>query len=204
MFGRVTQFTVAPDHVDAGIDFGDKTVLPGVLALGGLGMTMLTNRQTGAGYAITWWNDEASAQTSDAGANQLRDAFKQAVDATVLDVHTYEVVLDVDTHAATPLAARVTPSTVDPARRAATIEFIKENILPSMQSQPGFCRYCLMSDLQGDKGFLMTLWESAAARDANTALVNQLRSAVTQASDAQLGAAEMYDVARLSSPGASS
>lgn len=200
MFGRVTKFSVAPEKADAAIDYGNNTVRPAILALGGLGLTMLTDQKSGAGYAITWWKDEAAARGSDTDANKLRDAFKQALDATVLDVHTYEVALDIDLHKASPLAVRVTPGDVDAARSDELMTFVKSSVVPSFQAQAGFCRWCSLIDRQIGKTLSLSFWDTAAARDANPALLSQVRDNAAQTVGVKLGAPEYYDVSDVGLP----
>ncbi len=200
MFGRVTKYSVAPEKADAGIDYGNKTVRPSVLAIGGLGLTMLVDRKSGLGYAITWWRDEAAAKGSDTEADNIRDAFKQALDATVLDVHTYDLAQDIDLHKATPLAARVTPGTGDPARNDEFLNFMQKTIIPTVQAQAGFCRWCSLLDRQTGQGLLLTFWETAAARDADPATLNKNRDAAVQALGMKLDATEYYDVSDLGLP----
>ncbi len=200
MFGRVTKFTVAPEKADASIDYGNNTVRPSVLAIGGLGLTMLTDRKAGSGYAITWWRDEAAAKGSVAEADKIRDAFKQALDATVLDVHTYELALDVDLHKTSLLAARVTPGEADPARSDEFLTFVKTSIVPKVQAQSGFCRWCSLIDRQSGKNLSITFWESIAARDADPAILNQNRDAATQTVGAKLDPTEYFEVSDLGLP----
>lgn len=200
MFGRVTKFSVAPEKADAAIEYGNNTVRPAVLALGGLGLTMLTDPKSGAGYAITWWRDEAAAKGSDAEANKIRDTFKQAVNATVLDVHTYEVAIDLDLHKASPLAVRVTTGDVDPARSDELLTFVQSSVIPSFQAEAGFCRWCSLIDRQMGKTLSLSFWETAAARDANPALLSQVRDNASQTAGVKLGAPEYYDVSDLGLP----
>ncbi|HEX8981656.1 MAG TPA: hypothetical protein VF792_02700 [Ktedonobacterales bacterium] len=200
MFGRVTKFNVASEKTDAAIDYGNNTVRPAVLALGGLGLTMLTDRKSGLGYAIAWWKDEAAATGSASEANKIRDAFKQAMNATVLDIHTYDVAVDVDLHKASTLAARVTPGEADPARSDEFLTFVKTSIVPKVQAQSGFCRWCSLIDRQTGKNLSITFWESIAARDADPAILNQNRDAATQTFGAKLDATEYYEVSDLGLP----
>lgn len=200
MFGRVTKFDVAPEKADAAIDYGNNTVRPAVLALGGLGLTMLTDRKTGHGYAITWWKDEVAAKGSDTEANKIRDAFKQALSATVLDVHTYEVVVDVDLHKATPVAARLTAGLGDPARNDDLINLVKSTIIPRVQAQAGFCRWCSLLDRKSGQGLNLTFWDSIAARDADPAILNQNRDTAMQTIGMKLDATEYFEVSDLGLP----
>jgi len=73
MFGRSTQFTGDPANVDEGIRIYKEEVVPAVQGQPGFkGAISLSDRSSGKGISITFWETEEELRASESAANQVR------------------------------------------------------------------------------------------------------------------------------------
>lgn len=73
MFGRSTQFTADPANIDEGARMYKAEVIPAVQGQPGFkGAVSLSDRSTGKGISITFWDTEANLRASESAANQVR------------------------------------------------------------------------------------------------------------------------------------
>jgi heme-degrading monooxygenase HmoA len=92
MIAKVRTVQVAPEEVDAGIQYLQTRMLPAARDVDGFhGMIGLVDRASGKAVTVTLWEDEAALQASeDAGARLRRDGGAPNHSAVV---ERYEVVL---------------------------------------------------------------------------------------------------------------
>jgi heme-degrading monooxygenase HmoA len=75
MHARVSHIAGSPENADQGIESFRSDILPELKSQdGNRGAIMLVDRASGAGMAITLWEDEASMQSSEEWANQARQS----------------------------------------------------------------------------------------------------------------------------------
>ncbi len=91
MHARVSIISGSPDRAEQGIATFRERVVPAVRGLGARGAIMLVDRQSGAGMAITLWEDEASMRASEERANELRRQATEEMGGGEPRVERYEV-----------------------------------------------------------------------------------------------------------------
>lgn len=200
MYARVTTIQSAPERADESIRYAEEKVRPSMLARGALGLDILTDRQSGHGYIISWWKDADAARASEAAANQVREQSRQDLGFQLLDVHTYEVSVEEDTKGVQPRAARVTSAQGDAARTAEISQWTTSQLLPAYRAQPGFSGWRTLVDRQTGKSLIMSLWETGAAMKAAEALLSQSRGRATQEMGLRLDPTRYYDLATQPTP----
>ena len=91
MYARVTTFTGSAAEAEAGIASFRANVVPWARE-SGRGAILLLDRESGAGIAMTLWDDEESMRASEERANALRaDAAEQMGATNEPGVGRYEV-----------------------------------------------------------------------------------------------------------------
>ena len=91
MHARVSVFQMAPDEVDAGVEYGRGTIAQMKEMEGFRGNLALVDRETGRITSITLWESEEAMRTSEERANAMRSSGAAAIDASVASVDRYEV-----------------------------------------------------------------------------------------------------------------
>jgi heme-degrading monooxygenase HmoA len=195
MFARVTTFQIAPDQVDEGIRTVEAKIRPSASGQPGfLDLDIAVDRQTGRGYVVTWWADEASIAASEANAHQLRAQTSQTISSETLSARTYECTYQASENAPRAHAARVTPFRVSADRVDEVTQWTNEQLMPTYRAQSGFANWLNLTDRTTGEGYVVSLWERAEAMQAAEALVGQSRVRGTEEMGLQLGPTERYEV----------
>jgi heme-degrading monooxygenase HmoA len=93
MYARLTTVKGSPDKYDESVKLIQERAIPpskdqpGFIA-GYWGL----NRETGEGFVVTLWEDEASVKASEPVVAAIRDAATQSVGANFTSVATFEIV----------------------------------------------------------------------------------------------------------------
>ena len=196
MYARSTTIHAQPSDIDAGVAHLRDEVMPKLQGLQGfVGMSLLTDRQSGRCIAVTAWESE---DAMNALAEQVRPIREKAVEmfggaATVdeWDIALLHRVRQMPEGA----CARVTWGHVDPAHADAAIEHCKMNIVPDSEALEGFCSTSLLVDRNTGRGVACTTFDSREAMERNrdgARTMKQMRMKETGA--AELDEAE-FDVA---------
>lgn len=185
MFARVTRTQVTLESIDSAIRLLEEQFIPVLRKLDGCILIMyMIDRQTGKGYSIGYWRDEAALRASDAASAQLRTGESVGqVGAQAVDTHAYEVAYTASDVATPAHAMRVTPFHISPDRIDEAIQWSKDRVARVYGQQPGFLNWMTLVDRQTGAGYSLTSWASADAMGAADALVGQSRSS----SAAELG-----------------
>lgn len=194
MFGRVTRIEIPLDKIDHALHFADQTTRPAVLALGGLGLTLLIDRASGASLALTWWKDEVAARSSTEAANKIREEFRQEANGKVLNVRIYDVSVDLDMPGIESRAARVTPAKLDSKRIAEFKTWTETQLIPTYRAQPGFGAWRTLVDNTTGECLIVSFWENDAKMKAAETLLAQSRGRGTQELGVQFEPTERYEV----------
>jgi heme-degrading monooxygenase HmoA len=197
MFARVTRATVPPDKLDEGIATFRTTVLPSMATRPGyLGGLLLVDRQSGAARSVTYWEDEAALRASDAMAAEGRATVTQASGAQVGEPESYELV--VQERVVTPRAnvfVRANDIQGSIERIDDVLEFARQQVLPSVKSQRGWLSMLLMVNRQNGRSLLMSVWDSAANREASEAAVRAMREQGGATAGASTVEVSLYEAA---------
>ena len=140
MFVRMTLIEGVGDIAAATQQLEDGA-LPAVRELKGFrGMTASADREAGLLGILTLWDTEADMEASATTASQVREEAAKAMGGKVVDVQSYEQVLQ-EIAGAPPgpgCPLLITPIKMDPAKVDENIAFFKANVLPEMKATPGF------------------------------------------------------------------
>jgi len=196
VYARSTTIHAQPSDIDAGVAHLRDEVMPKLQGLQGfVGMSLLTDRESGRCIAVTAWESE---DAMNALAEQVRPIREKAVEmfggaATVdeWDIALLHRVRQMPEGA----CARVTWGHVDPAHADAAIEHFKMNIVPDSEALEGFCSTSLLVDRNTGRGVACTTFDSREAMERNrdwARTMKQMRMKETGA--AELDEAE-FDVA---------
>jgi hypothetical protein len=81
----------------------------------------------------------------------------------------------------------------DPARRDEAIEWVRDHVLPLLESQEGFAGYIGLFDSGQRRAGGITLWESREAAEAADANIGGMRQETAEKFDFQVESANLWD-----------
>src|ERR1700730_15515925 len=103
MFVRRTRVEGSPEKLDQTIENYQQQVLPVLKQQAGFrGAVLLANRATGAAQSVTMWENEEAERASRPTGDQLRAQAVQSSGGRLVDVESYEEVLQERNTAARP------------------------------------------------------------------------------------------------------
>lgn len=168
MYARSTTIHAQPSAIDAGVAHLRDEVMPQLQGLEGfVGMSLLTDRQSGRCIAVTAWESE---EAMNAVAEQVRPIREKAIQmfGGAASVDEWDIAL---LHRARQMpegaCARVTWGHVDPAHADAAIDHFKRNIVPDSEALEGFCSTSLLVDRNTGRGVACTTFDSREAMERN-------------------------------------
>jgi heme-degrading monooxygenase HmoA len=177
MFARATRGSVPADKLDDAIARFQSRVLPSFATQPGyLGGVLLADRGTGAVRAITYWQDEAALNASEAMAAASRAEAAQTSGGRVEEPEPYEVVLHERVVAPRPnVFVRINDVRGSIEHIEDVLAFSREQVLPALRSQRGWLAMQAMVNRQNGRSLLITVWDSAADREGSEAAIRLLR-----------------------------
>jgi hypothetical protein len=93
MQARISTIEGDAGKIDDAVKLINEKILPSLKSLKGFtAANFLADRSAGKLLAVAFYQDEAALQESDAPVKPMRDEVAEAMGATVVDVHTYELV----------------------------------------------------------------------------------------------------------------
>jgi hypothetical protein len=196
MFARVTRATGPADKLDELIARFQSTLLPSIATQRGyLGGVLLVDRRSGAGRSLTFWQDESSMRDSEHMATEARAQVAQ-LGEQVEEPERYELVLQ--ERLVSPRAnvfVRVNDVRGSVERIDDVLELTRQQVLPTLKSQRGWLSVLVMVNRQNGRSLLMTVWDSAANRDASEAAVRLLREQSGATAGASTVDVSLYEAA---------
>lgn len=196
MFVRRTRVEGSPDKLDQTIQNYQQQLLPVIKKAAGFrGAVLLANRATGAGQSVTLWESEEAERASRPAAEALRGQAMQSTGGRVVDVESYEEVLQERSTAAQMGTAFMRVNTVQaaPDKLEDGITFVRENVVPLLKQQPGFQALMMGVNRQNGRSYVTSAWESAEARQASDNAVRAQRGQAGQVMGGQVSVDE-YEV----------
>jgi heme-degrading monooxygenase HmoA len=177
MFARVIRASMAADKLEQAIATYQQTILPSFATQRGfLGGILLVDRPTGAVRALSYWEDEGAMRDSEAMAAEGRARAAQESGAHMEEPERYELV--VSERIAAPHASvfvRVNDVRGSIERIDDVVEFARQQVLPSVKTQPGWLAMQAMVNRENGRSLVITVWDSAANREASEAAIRLLR-----------------------------
>jgi heme-degrading monooxygenase HmoA len=179
VYARSTTIQAQPSSIDAGVAHVRDTVMPRLQEVDGcVGLSLLTDPQTGRCIVTTAWETEEAMQAS---AEQIRPIRDQAADAFggigSPIVEEWEIaVLHRDHRSGEGACARATWVNLPPDQLDGGIEFFKASVLPELEALDGFCSASLLVNRTSGRcvscASLDSLEAMERSRDEGTAIKN--------------------------------
>ena len=147
MYARSTTMRVRPEAVDDLVSYTRDDVMPMLTRLDGcIGVSMLTDRDTGRCVATSAWETEdamrASAERVSAARDSAADRF-----GVVPEVEEWEIAVLHRAHrTADGACARLVWTRTEPANLDRVIDAYRDSLMPWWEETPGFCSNSLMVD----------------------------------------------------------
>ena len=116
MHARSTTIKADPDNLDAGIAFTRDEVMPAIQQIDGcIGLSMLTDRESGRCIVTTSWADADAMRAATEDVHPIR--LMQALGAQGLDIQEWEIAV---LHRERPAGTAPAPRSRGPASRRTT------------------------------------------------------------------------------------
>jgi quinol monooxygenase YgiN len=164
MYARSTTIRVRPEALDDLVDYMRADVMPMVTQLEGcIGLSLLTDRDTGRCIATSAWQTEDAMRDS---AEQVRASREQAAERFGMtpEIQEWEIAVLHRAHQAGDGAcARVTWTRTDAANLDQVIHAYRDSLMPWWEETPGFCSNSLMVDRREGRCASAVVFESREA-----------------------------------------
>lgn len=190
MYARSTTIHAAPLSIDAGIAQVRDEVMPMLMELDGcVGLSMMTDRDSGRCITTTAWRSEEAMRATDEQLRPVRERLAQTMSGSPM-VQEWEIaVLHRDHRSVAGACVRATWVKVDPEKLDRAIDIYRLASLPRLEDLAGFCSASLLVDRASGRAVSSVTYDTREAMDANREATASMRAAT--AKDA---GAEMLDV----------
>ncbi|MGI9146454.1 MAG: hypothetical protein ACR2IK_07920 [Chloroflexota bacterium] len=198
MFVRRTRVEGSPDRLDQASEIYQQQLLPAMKQAPGFrGTVLLANRATGAAQSVTLWESEAAERSSRPAGERLRAQAVQSSGNRVLDVESYEEVLQELGGASQPGTGsfmRFNSLQAAPEKLDAGIRFMREQVVPLLKQQAGFQAVLMGVNRNNGRTYVTSAWESAAAREASDAAIRDQRRETGELMGASQVSVDEYEI----------
>lgn len=179
MHARSTTFDARPESVDAGVAYCYDEVMPALQGMDGcVGMSLLTDRESGRCILTTAWESSAAMQASADEVRPLRDRVAESFQGAA-SVDQWEIAAVHRDHRSGEGAwVRATWLKVRPDQFDRALEFYKSSVLPEIERLEGFCSTSLMSDRASGRAVVSTTYDSREAMERTRDQARSLRTAL--------------------------
>jgi heme-degrading monooxygenase HmoA len=169
MYTRVLTFDGAT-NIDGGVDYLRDQVLPILNSQHGYrGITASGDRKGALLGIMSLWDTEADRAASDSALGKARQEAAQIVGGKLTVENFEQVVQEISKPPVAGCALMVTRLSMDPAVIDENLEFFKNEAVPQIKAQPGFCGLRNMVDRTTGKGVVGSVWDDQAALGAYAA-----------------------------------
>ena len=164
MYARSTTVRGDPQKLDDGIAYVRDEVMPTVQQMSGcVGLSMLTDRDSGRCIVTTAWADESAMHATEESVRAMRERASEMLGGP-MEVNEWEIAVLHRMHEAPDGAcSRVTWTRGDPAEMDRMIDTFRLGVLPRLEDLEGFCSVSVM--VNRDNG-MCAISASYANRDA--------------------------------------
>jgi hypothetical protein len=177
MYCRVIRLRGNPAKTDEAIKLWSHEILPTIKQQNGFaGATLLGNRETGEGLAVSYFETE---QTMKAAKDQVRPVALKALSTTggsiVEDTECKVEVMERFQPAKAGVWARMTTVKADPARLQEGVANFKNKVVPVLAKQHGVRTAFYFVSPQDGKTFGGSVWDTDKDLQANEAAISDVR-----------------------------
>lgn len=160
MFNRVLTFSGATD-LDGGVAYLREQALPVLEAQHGYrGVTASGDRSRGVFGILSIWESESDRAASDSALGKAREEALKVVGGDLTVENFEEVVLEIARPPSPGCGLFVSRVHMDPSTVEGNIKFFKDEVLPQIKSQPGFCGLRNMVDRASGRAIVGSVWET--------------------------------------------
>ena len=177
MYTRLLTFTGATD-IDGGVQYLANEVMPTLEAQKGFrGVSASADRAARVLTILSLWESEADRSASDSALGKARDEAIKRVGGT-LEIENFEQVVQSIVQPPkvgcqlSVVRVRMEPSSID-----ANIEWFKDQVVPQVSAQPGFCALRNMVNRQTGQALTGSVFVDRDSADASMANMPARRSA---------------------------
>src|SRR4051794_14727204 len=176
---RSTTFAARPESIDAGIAVFRDEVMPALQGMTGcVGMSLLTDRESGRCIVTTAWQDRTAMQSSADEVRLFRDRAAQVLAATASVDEWQIAALHRDHRSGDGACVRATWLKARPDRFDQAVEFYKTSVLPDIEQLDGFCSSSMLSDPVSGRAVVSTTYDSQDAMERSRDAARSLRTAL--------------------------
>ncbi|SNR56365.1 hypothetical protein [Blastococcus mobilis] len=188
MHARSTSIRGNANNLDAGIAYVRDEVLPSIgESEGCVGLSMLTDRESGRCIVATAWTDEQAMRASSEEARTVRHRLLHTLGGEHADVLEWEIaVLHRDHPAGDGAGAQVTWARISPTHIDDLLDAYRSNLMPKLQELPGFCSVSMLVDRRNARTVSVTSFESREAAALMRKHARSLREQFSQAMGAKI------------------
>jgi quinol monooxygenase YgiN len=165
MHARSTNIKGNPAKLDAGIAYVRDEVLPAVQQTEGcVGLSMLTDRETGRCIVATAWADEHAMRANAVEDRTVQHRLLHTLGGHHADVQEWEIaILHRDRPAGDGAGAQVTWARITPNHLDDLLDAYRSNLMPKLQELPGFCSVSMLVDRRNSRTVSVTSFETREA-----------------------------------------
>ena len=176
MFTRLLTFTGATD-IDGGVNYLRDEALPILQAQKGYrGVNASADRAAGLFTILSIWDSEADRDASESALGKAREEAAKVVGGSV-SVEKFEQVAQEIVRPPVPgCSLIVTRVSMDPSSIDDNVAFFKEEAVPQIKAEPGFCALRNMIDRKTGEGLVGTIWENRQSMEAFAAKAEERRA----------------------------
>ncbi|MGY1741155.1 MULTISPECIES: hypothetical protein [unclassified Blastococcus] len=188
MHARSTNIHGDPARIDEGVAYLRDEVLPDLVKLdGSIGMSVLTDRDTGRCIIATAWTDRDAMRATAEGVRPWRHSVEHMLDSQHSDVQEWEIaVMHRDRPAGDGAGAQVTWARITPDHVDELLDAYRLNLLPRLRELPGFCSVSLLVDRRAGRTVSVTSFETRDALALVRRHARSLREQFAQATGAKI------------------
>jgi len=197
MFIRVTWFQSSPDRLEEQIASFPQQMATGLGTLGGyMGASLLVDRGTGAGAAVSYWESAESMQASEEAGAALRSQVTAADGGQIREIDRFDLVVQERT--APPRAntyVRVNDLQGTAGKVNDLANLVRGEAMSVLRAQSGFRAVLMGANRQTGRMVVASVWETATDREASLAALQELRERAPQVAGAETMKTELYESA---------
>lgn len=176
MFTRLLTFKGATD-IDGGVQYLRQEVLPVLNAQHGYqGITASADRSKSIFGILSLWESESDRAASDSALGKARQEAVKIVGGDLTVENLELVVSEVAKPIVPGCGLFVTRVSMDPSAIDGNIEFFKNEIVPQIKSQPGFCGLRNMVDRATGRAVVGSVWEDREGAERSLATLPERRA----------------------------
>jgi heme-degrading monooxygenase HmoA len=193
---RLVRLKNDPANTDAAIKRWTNEIFPLIKKQDGFrGVSLVGNRKTGDGFAVTYWDSERAMQNARTQVRPQAETFLKSTGGKIVDDDECEVVVQERIQPAKAgVLIRVTTIEADPAKAAEGIAHYKEKVVPVIRAQAGARGALLFVNRKSGRSFSATAWDTEKDLQNSEAAVSALRDEAIKKIGGKSGKVEAFEV----------